>query len=297
MLKNEGEPFSSTRTENQLGGLTRFPIYGFHRSVYEFEDDTATLVESFRDGAFSNLHAWDSGTISAIRAWRPRVLLIDSVLPRSPIDDEAIREVYYLSPEDPFTMRWDNKDSFIVGGDIPYEFNCGDPEVERALRAKICDNYAADVPLLGLMTPEMKRVIDLRNAVFAIKLAEAEAAIPRMERQDGPSIVLVGNGHEYGNTPTVWEDSQVQKQIIENAVVDILNDISIENRGIAYQDLINFFARINIWRIKGPCSSQEVEEVKKLLVLDSSTLSPTIVEIIAKLLDGNKEAGLEPNQG
>lgn len=91
------------------------PVFGGHVTGNEEEARLRSILDGRNTGQYPDIHAWPSGVSQKVRELNPQLLALDSL---SGIPDVDPSLLFFLSPGNPFKLRSEDKDLFIMGGDI-----------------------------------------------------------------------------------------------------------------------------------------------------------------------------------
>lgn len=109
-----------SRPEQYRGQRRIIPVLAAHKDVINtWHDERAMELFGERREVLPDLHFWPESAIKRVKALKPRILGIDSLGdPRTDPFVNARNYLFYLSPGNPFDLRVQNRDIFILGGDI-----------------------------------------------------------------------------------------------------------------------------------------------------------------------------------
>ncbi len=265
------------------------PIFGYHDWANLVSQKAEALQASVKMGKFVDEHIWDLWTVDQISRLKPRVLSLDGVHGDGSSSLETLQNIFLVSPINPFDLRRDGKDTFIVGGDICCA-SSEDPVVQYAFDKVVADKMNAPIYVQGLLNNDISEANDLRNALITVKLKDGVLFLPNEKIEEDP-VAILGNGHEYGKRPEIWDSETAQQECLGSVLTRLFEEAFALSRldGLRVEDRLmqrfvqgfnEMMGTLDIWRI-GNGQSLDVEEVRRNLTLETSVVSPTFAQISA----------------
>lgn len=276
------------------------PVFGAHNDPLDLVSGLAVDFREWqaKEGKMMTEEMWDFRVEERVKG--ARVMGIDGLsgtkpdLRAAPTEDvktsHGIYAVYAAVPaETPFDLRWNDRDVFIVGGDV---FEVGMPEnstqavILRGLNKRIVKTIQN-----GDVGEEEQVAIDLRNAVVAIKLHESHQVLPEDEISDGPTVAVFGDMHRVmARHRDVWNNPQAQRRALICAmpgmvysIEDEFREADIEITPDAFTEiqrtLAEFLGSTNLWRVGTEPERHTYDDVKRQITLVQHSISPTITGI------------------
>ncbi len=254
---------------------------------------------------------WDRNTIEAARGGKYRIFAVDSIYHNFQTSQATFEKHLVLSPGNPFRLRWQaetqtqTSDVFILGADLGQSIGL-DTLVSRVIRSVFLDNLGPEQAhhdpntnsIIGT-TELQEKVFSLRNALFAIKLSEAQQVLScRGEKQSG-AVAILGTAHRTEFSP-VWNNQEMQQMVLIDALRSFTSTLGQQARAERYpllqdpseplipiliDELSRYLGTTDIWRVKEEPGTITYASVSNQIPLDQTFVSPTVYEIIKEYIE------------
>lgn len=265
------------------------PIFGYHDWANLVSRKAEALEASVKMAKFIDDHIWDAWTVDQVKRLKPRILGLDGVHGDGSSSLETLQNIFLVSPINPFDLRTEGKDAFIVGGDICCA-SSKDPVIQDVFDKIVAKPMNSQIYIQSQLNDDISEVNDFRNALITVKLKDGILLLPSERIEEDPVAVL-GNGHEYGKRPEIWDSEAVQQECLGSVLTRLFEEAFAFSRveGLRIDDELmqqykqgfnQMMGTLDIWRI-GAAKSLDVEEVRRNLTFETSVVSPTFAQISA----------------